>query len=76
MDEGQLIENTCNKVCGMTLNLTSVHKWAMTGTPIQKSLNGKLNIITFNILCLVLININNSFIINTQNINHVMHYHT
>lgn len=73
MDEGQLIENTCNKVCGMTLNLTSVHKWAMTGTPIQKSLNGKLNIITFNIFCLVLIFMNNSFILNTLNINHIMH---
>ncbi|KAE9531943.1 hypothetical protein AGLY_010145 [Aphis glycines] len=47
LDEGQLIENTCNKVCGMTLNLTSVHKWAMTGTPIQKSLNDLYGILLF-----------------------------
>jgi len=63
LDEGQLIESASSKVCDMTLNLRSVHKWAMSGTPIQKSLNGMLNIITFNILCLVLNNMNNNLCI-------------
>lgn len=39
LDEGQAIEYT-NKGSEMTSCLTSVNKWAMTGTPIQKSLNG------------------------------------
>jgi len=41
LDEGQAIECTTCKISEMTSCLKSVHKWAMTGTPIQKSLNGK-----------------------------------
>lgn len=48
MDEGQTIENTNNKISEMTSCLKSVHKWAMTGTPIQKSLNGNTNVLIFN----------------------------
>jgi len=44
-DEGQAIESASIKVCDMTFNLQSVHKWVMTGTPIQKSLIGMLIII-------------------------------
>lgn len=40
LDEGQAIECVTSKVSEMTSCLESVHKWAMTGTPIQKSLNG------------------------------------
>lgn len=40
LDEGQAIECPSCKVSEMTSCLTSVNKWAMTGTPIQKSLNG------------------------------------
>lgn len=40
LDEGQAIESGTSKVSEMTSCLKSVHKWAMTGTPIQKSLNG------------------------------------
>eukprot|EP00102_Acyrthosiphon_pisum_P018824 XP_016656034.1 PREDICTED: uncharacterized ATP-dependent helicase C582.10c-like [Acyrthosiphon pisum] len=31
----------------MIFNLQSVHKWAMTGTPIQKSLNDLYGILKF-----------------------------
>lgn len=41
LDEGQSVENICGKLSEMTSCLSSVHKWAMTGTPIQKSLLGK-----------------------------------
>ncbi|XP_025199699.1 E3 ubiquitin-protein ligase SHPRH [Melanaphis sacchari] len=47
LDEGQAIESASSKVCDMTLNLRSVHKWAMTGTPIQKSLNDLYGILKF-----------------------------
>ncbi|XP_022181789.1 E3 ubiquitin-protein ligase SHPRH-like isoform X2 [Myzus persicae] len=47
LDEGQAIESATSKVCDMTLNLRSVHKWAMTGTPIQKSLNDLYGILKF-----------------------------
>lgn len=46
LDEGQSIESASRKVYHMIFNLQSVHKWTMTGTPIQKSLNGMLNLIT------------------------------
>lgn len=44
LDEGQAVENINCKVFEMTSCLESVNKWVMTGTPIQKSLNGKYNI--------------------------------
>ncbi|XP_008183763.1 E3 ubiquitin-protein ligase SHPRH isoform X2 [Acyrthosiphon pisum] len=47
LDEGQAIESASSKVCDMTFNLRSVHKWAMTGTPIQKSLNDLYGILKF-----------------------------
>jgi len=47
LDEGQAIENTQCKVFEMTSCLESVNKWAMTGTPIQKSLNDLYGILKF-----------------------------
>jgi len=47
LDEGQAIENTSCKVFEMAASLESVNKWAMTGTPIQKSEHGKLIIIIY-----------------------------
>uniref|UniRef100_A0A2S2R190 E3 ubiquitin-protein ligase n=1 Tax=Sipha flava TaxID=143950 RepID=A0A2S2R190_9HEMI len=47
LDEGQAIESTSTKVSEMTSCLKSVHKWAMTGTPIQKSLNDLYGILKF-----------------------------
>lgn len=42
LDEGQAIENVSNKISEMTSCLKSVHRWAMTGTPVQKSLKGMI----------------------------------
>ncbi|CAI6373127.1 unnamed protein product [Macrosiphum euphorbiae] len=48
LDESQAIESASSKVCdNMTFKLQSVHKWAMTGTPIQKSLNDLYGILKF-----------------------------
>lgn len=65
LDEGQAIESTSSKVSDMTFNLRSVHKWAMTGTPIQKSLNGMSIIITLliNTLYLIFVYVNNNLYI-------------
>lgn len=40
LDECQAVECGKSKVSEMTLCLKSVHKWAITGTPVQKSLCG------------------------------------
>ncbi|XP_050542119.1 E3 ubiquitin-protein ligase SHPRH-like [Daktulosphaira vitifoliae] len=47
LDEGQAVEYTSTKVSEMVSCLKSVHKWAMTGTPIQKSLNDLYGILKF-----------------------------
>lgn len=39
VDEAQMIESGVSKFAKLIENLTSVHRWAITGTPIEKSLN-------------------------------------
>ncbi|XP_050424544.1 E3 ubiquitin-protein ligase SHPRH [Adelges cooleyi] len=47
LDEGQTVESTYSKVFDIVSCLKSVHKWAMTGTPIQKSLNDLYGLLKF-----------------------------
>lgn len=44
LDESQVIESGMSKICEMISCLKSVHKWAITGTPIRKSLYGWSNV--------------------------------
>lgn len=39
VDEAQMIESGVSKFAKLIENLTSVHRWAITGTPIEKNLN-------------------------------------
>lgn len=42
LDEAQMIESAKAKVTSMVSNLTAVNKWAVCGTPIQKTVHGNL----------------------------------
>lgn len=40
LDEAQMVEGITTKTAEMTKKLNVIHKWAVTGTPIQKSIHG------------------------------------
>jgi E3 ubiquitin-protein ligase SHPRH len=41
LDEAQMVECTGSKTAEMARRLGAVHRWAITGTPIQKSMQGE-----------------------------------
>ena len=47
LDEAQMIECTTTRTAEMALRLSSVHKWCVTGTPIEKSLNDVQGLLHF-----------------------------
>ncbi|XP_075238395.1 E3 ubiquitin-protein ligase SHPRH [Lycorma delicatula] len=47
LDEAQMVECTTTKVATMVRNLKSVNKWAVCGTPIQKSASDLYGLISF-----------------------------
>ena len=47
LDEAQMIECTTTKTAEMALRLAAVNRWAVTGTPIEKSLNDIQGLLMF-----------------------------
>jgi len=41
LDEAQMVECTGSKTAEMARRLGAVHRWAITGTPVQKSVHGE-----------------------------------
>jgi hypothetical protein len=53
LDEAQMVECTGSKTAEMARRLGAVHRWAITGTPVQKSMHGEYDPGIF--LCLLCI---------------------
>uniref|UniRef100_A0A0K8SKL6 E3 ubiquitin-protein ligase SHPRH n=1 Tax=Lygus hesperus TaxID=30085 RepID=A0A0K8SKL6_LYGHE len=47
LDEAQMVEGSTSKTASMACELRSVHKWAVTGTPIQKTISDLYGLIKF-----------------------------
>ena len=47
MDEAQMVENTTTKAAEMVLRLSTVNRWAVTGTPIHRGLQDLMGIALF-----------------------------
>lgn len=47
LDEAQLVENTVNNACKMVKVLPAVHRWSVSGTPMQKSFDDLFGLLYF-----------------------------
>lgn len=47
LDEAQMVGEGANKAASMVAQLTATHRWAVSGTPIQKGLEDLHSLIVF-----------------------------
>lgn len=47
LDEAQMVENTSNHVSKMVKTLSARHRWAVTGTPVEKSISSLLGLLNY-----------------------------
>ena len=46
IDEAQTVESSTTKLAEMTLRMKAIHRWCVTGTPLQKGMEGNVSLET------------------------------